>query len=278
MSARSAVTTALTRSNERDVASRRVADASLSRLDTRGRTQRVRQGRLISARASRSASSARAGPPHEVVKRRVIFLDDGRQTVPERGHHASYCYGRTAAFADQRLGKSISKVDPSSPSGPADMRRGLIRDLPYAVKSDQIVQIDIRVRRVVGSVPAEENIRNVSCLSYRDHPTIGFAHRRLRPLLEAVADQTPDEISPASVKKIQASTWNASLNMLMSPAPKASLYRRSGSVVGPGGISVLQAKPVVAVVSVKIHYVTIRPTFLASQSAHRSLGRNSGHA
>ena len=33
-SARSAVTAALTRSNERDVASRRLADASLSRLDT----------------------------------------------------------------------------------------------------------------------------------------------------------------------------------------------------------------------------------------------------
>ena len=75
------------------------------------------------------------------------------------------------------------------------MRCGLVRDLPYAVKSDQIVQIDIRVRRVIGSVPAEENIRNVSCLSYRDHPTIGLAHRRLRPLLEAVGDQTSDEVS-----------------------------------------------------------------------------------
>jgi hypothetical protein len=73
------------------------------------------------------------------------------------------------------------------------------------------VQVDIGIRRVLGSVPAEKNVRNVSCLSYRYHPAIGLARGGLRPLLEAVADQTSDEVSLRVGEKIQASSWNASL-------------------------------------------------------------------
>jgi hypothetical protein len=95
---------------------------------------------------------------------------------------------------------------------PAAVRSSLVRDLPQAVKSDQVVQVDIGIRRVLGSVPAEKNVRNVSCLSYRYHPAIGLARGGLRPLLEAVADQTSDEVSlRVGEKKIQASSWNASL-------------------------------------------------------------------
>jgi hypothetical protein len=94
---------------------------------------------------------------------------------------------------------------------PAAVRSSLVRDLPQAVKSDQVVQVDIGIRRVLGSVPAEKNVRNVSCLSYRYHPAIGLARGGLRPLLEAVADQTSDEVSLRVGEKIQASSWNASL-------------------------------------------------------------------
>ena len=52
--------------------------------------------------------------------------------------------------------------------------------------------------------------------------------------------------------------------LLTSEAPRADGQVRC---VGPGGISVLQAKSAVAVVSVKIHCVTIQPTFLTSHSA-----------
>jgi hypothetical protein len=36
---------------------------------------------------------------------------------------------------------------------------------------------------------------NVACLSYRDHSTVSLAPGRLRPLLKALADQTPNEVS-----------------------------------------------------------------------------------
>jgi hypothetical protein len=48
--------------------------------------------------------------PHEVVKHRVIFLDDGRQTVRERGHHAGL-WPYEPAVHGGNLGPGMPRLD-----------------------------------------------------------------------------------------------------------------------------------------------------------------------